>query len=61
VRKQQTNGLVKVGSENYFQKIEDREIGELIQAGKVIPIKPIISSAIWRELIEEEKAALEKH
>jgi SpoVK/Ycf46/Vps4 family AAA+-type ATPase len=30
LRKQQTNGLVKVGSENYFQKIEDREIGELI-------------------------------
>jgi len=30
LRKHQTNGLVKVGSENYFQKIEDREIGELI-------------------------------
>jgi SpoVK/Ycf46/Vps4 family AAA+-type ATPase len=30
------------------------------QTGKVIPLKPIINTAIWRQLIEEEKKALEK-
>ncbi len=30
IRQQQTNGLTKVGSENYLQRAEDREVNELI-------------------------------
>ena len=30
IRQQQTNGLTKVGSENYVQRAEDREVNELI-------------------------------
>ncbi len=30
IRQQQNSGLTKVGSENYLQKVEDREVGELI-------------------------------
>lgn len=30
IRDQQTNGLIKVGSEKYNQRVEDREIGDLI-------------------------------
>jgi SpoVK/Ycf46/Vps4 family AAA+-type ATPase len=30
IRQQQTSGLKKVGSENYYQGIEDREVNELI-------------------------------
>lgn len=30
IRHQQTSGLTKVGSENYFQKADDREVNELI-------------------------------
>jgi len=30
IRQQQTSGLKKVGSENYFQSVEDREVNELI-------------------------------
>lgn len=30
IRDQQTSGLTKVGSEKYYQRIEDREVGDLI-------------------------------
>lgn len=30
IRHQQTSGLTKVGSETYFQRVEDREVGDLI-------------------------------
>lgn len=30
LREQQTSGLTKVGSEKYYQRIEDREVGDLI-------------------------------
>jgi len=30
IRQQQTNGLIKVGSENHIQRLEDREVNELI-------------------------------
>lgn len=30
IRQQQTNGLTKVGSENYLQRAEDKEVNELI-------------------------------
>lgn len=30
IRQQQTQGLTKVGSDNYFQKVEDREVSDLI-------------------------------
>lgn len=30
IRQQQTSGLKKIGSDNYFQSVEDREVNELI-------------------------------
>ena len=30
IRDQQTGGLTKVGSDKYYQRVEDREVGDLI-------------------------------
>lgn len=48
IRLQKTSGLVKVGSENHFQRLEDREVNEFI-------IEKLTSDYTFENLVCDEK------
>lgn len=52
IRHQKTNGLMKVGSENYNQRIDDREISDLI-------LEKITSDYTLDNIISDEKVRTE--
>lgn len=52
IRQQQTQGLTKVGSENHFQKVEDREVSELI-------LEKLTSDYSFDNLVSDERVKKE--
>jgi AAA+ superfamily predicted ATPase len=60
IREQKTNGLTKVGSDTYYQRMEDREISELILE-KITSDYTLENIIAEKKVIDNLKSFIEEH